>query len=59
MENKKDLCSRHEFIPLGFEVIQKTDTLVESIAAIVCRHCGMFRTKILKFHREILPEERL
>jgi hypothetical protein len=55
-ENKKDLCLKHEFTPLGFEVVEKNHKKIETIAAIMCRHCGMFRTKILTFHREILSD---
>lgn len=56
---KKDICTKHEFIPLGFEVIAKVSTVVEAVVAITCRHCGMFRTKILTFHREILRDQQL
>ncbi len=43
----------HIFKPLGFEMTEKTETTIESIAAIVCEKCGMFRTKILTFRREL------
>lgn len=50
---KKDICNKHVFIPLGFEIIAKEKEIVESVAAITCQNCGMFRTKILSFHREL------
>lgn len=50
---RKDICNKHLFIPLGFETISKEKEIVESIAAITCQNCGMFRTKILVFHRQL------
>lgn len=44
---------QHIFKPLGFEITEKTDVSIESVAAIVCEKCGMFRTKILTFRREL------
>ena len=49
---KTDLCN-HQFSSLGFDVFKVTDELVEAVAAIHCKRCGMFRTKILTFRREI------
>jgi hypothetical protein len=50
--NKTDRCE-HEFDALGFDVYKKTDEIVEAVAAIFCKKCGLFRTKILTFRREL------
>lgn len=52
MDDKKKDCE-HKFSALGFDVYQKTDKSVEAVAAIFCSVCGLFRTKILTFRREI------
>lgn len=54
MNQEKD-C-KHTFAQLGFNVSKVTDTTVEAVAAIFCTKCGMFRTKILTFRREIKDE---
>jgi hypothetical protein len=46
----------HIFKPLGFNVISTTENKVETVAAVFCEKCSMFRTKILTFHRENLEE---
>jgi len=43
---------QHDFSSLGFDVFKTTDVSVEAVAAIFCRKCGLFRTKILTFRRE-------
>lgn len=48
---------KHHFQSLGFNVYKVTDKSVEAVAAIHCTSCGMFRTKILTFRREIISEE--
>ena len=53
--NKKYIENcKHQFNALGFEVLKTTDTTIEAVAAIFCSKCGLFRTKILTFRREIL-----
>jgi len=44
----------HVFAPLGFEVVSKDEDNVETVAAIFCEKCGLFRTKILKFDRSLV-----
>ena len=51
MKERENTC-KHEFEPLGFEKISESQTNVEVIAGIVCKRCGMFRTKILYFDRQ-------
>lgn len=51
--NKGNECKKHEFNALGFDVYKKTPTSIEAVACIFCEHCGLFRTKILTFRREI------
>ncbi len=53
--NYKDDCD-HEFAALGFDVFKSTDKRIEAVAAIFCRKCGLFRTKILTFRREFKSE---
>jgi len=48
---REEKCN-HEFEPLGFEIVKKTDKVVETVAAVFCKKCSMFRTKILTFRRE-------
>lgn len=48
---KKD-CD-HEYIRLGFDVFYKDEEAIEAVAAIACKKCGLFRTKILTFRREL------
>ena len=55
MDDKKKDCE-HKFSPLGFDVYRKTDSSVEAVAAIFCSVCGLFRTKILTFRRELTHE---
>jgi len=43
----------HKFKPLGFEVIEKSKDSIEAVASICCEKCGLFRTKILTFRREL------
>lgn len=52
MDDKQNTCE-HKFVPLGFEVYKTTDESVEAVAAALCEKCSMFRTKILKFRREL------
>lgn len=52
MKSKTEEC-QHRFSSLGFNVYKVTDNSVEAVAAIHCTICGMFRTKILTFRREI------
>ena len=49
----------HTFAALGFEPINKTENEVEVVAALFCTKCGLFRTKILKFNRDLvkMPKE--
>ncbi len=49
---------KHKFVALGFEVIKVKDKSVEVVAAIACNKCGLFRTKILTFKRELGENER-
>ncbi|MCG3203931.1 MAG: hypothetical protein KCHDKBKB_00608 [Elusimicrobia bacterium] len=51
VEYKKD-CD-HKYIALGFDTFSKTDEVVEAVVAIACEKCGLFRTKILTFRREL------
>ena len=51
MKSYETIC-HHEYQPLGFEKISTDEEKVEVIAAIACRFCGMFRTKILYFDRQ-------
>jgi len=51
-QSQYEKICRHEFIPLGFEKISTDETKVEVIAAIACKVCGLFRTKILYFDRQ-------
>lgn len=51
IEYKKD-CD-HKYISLGFNVFDKDSEVVEAVAAIACEKCGLFRTKILTFRREL------
>ena len=44
---------QHKFKPLGFEVIEKAEKFIEAVASIHCEKCGLFRTKILTFRREL------
>jgi len=54
IDNKKyEQKCEHTFSALGFNVCKTTDTTVEAVAAIFCSKCGLFRTKILTFRREI------
>ncbi len=54
---KKDDCE-HEFERLGFEVFKTNDESVEAVAAIFCHRCGLFRTKVLTFRRELVTEDK-
>lgn len=53
MDSNKGKDCRHVFDALGFDVYRKTDTSIEAVACIFCQHCGLFRTKILTFKREL------
>jgi hypothetical protein len=55
MNGIKDPCD-HVFKPLGFHVISTTNNKVETVAAVFCEKCSMFRTKVLTFHRENLED---
>ena len=52
-EQKYNKECHHNFISLGFSVFKITQTSVEAVACIVCSKCGLFRTKILTFRREL------
>jgi hypothetical protein len=52
-DKKYEQLCEHEFSSLGFNVYKTTETTVEAVAAIFCSKCGLFRTKILTFRREI------
>jgi len=52
-ENKYYNKCKHTFSALGFSVYKVTNTTVEAVAAIFCTRCGLFRTKILTFRREL------
>ncbi len=56
-EVKKDNCD-HLFASLGFDVFKTTDESVEAVAAIFCSRCGLFRTKVLTFRRELTTEDK-
>ena len=45
---------KHTFVALGFEPINKTKDEVEVVVALFCQKCGLFRTKILKFNRNLV-----
>jgi len=47
----------HKYVPLGFDVFSKDEEAVEAVAAIACEKCGLFRTKILTFRRELAREK--
>jgi hypothetical protein len=49
-KKEQDVC-RHEFVPLGFHLIEKTDTHAEFAAAMGCKFCRLMYTKMLKFDR--------
>lgn len=55
---KNTQTCEHEYASLGFNVFKVGDTLVEAVAAIHCTKCGMFRTKILTFIREVREEDK-
>ena len=52
-------CTDHKFIAVGFDTIKTDPMRVEAIAAISCEKCGLFRTKILTFMREIMKDQQL
>lgn len=56
---KKQICNDHEFAPLGFNTTKTEQTKIEAVAAIFCKKCGMFRTKILTFRRELMEPTQL
>ncbi|MHA1842402.1 MAG: hypothetical protein ACTSYW_10550 [Candidatus Heimdallarchaeota archaeon] len=41
---------KHEFAALGFEIIEKNKNAIKAVAALFCKKCGLFRTKILTFN---------
>lgn len=49
---------QHKFKPLGFEVTEKASKHIEAVAAINCEKCGLFRTKILTFRRELVHNNK-
>ncbi|GEM_PF-5769593 len=49
---------KHKFRALGFDIIKSDKSIVEAICALFCSRCGLFRTKILTFRRELTDEER-
>jgi len=48
---------KHKFACLGFNVFKTTEKSVEAVAALFCSKCGLFRTKILTFRRELTDKE--
>jgi len=52
-----EICE-HTFARLGFEVTEKTPKKIEAVAAIHCTKCGMFRTKVLTFIRELEDNQK-
>lgn len=57
MDSKRQLECKHQWERLGFEVISTNPKLVEAVASIHCIFCGLFRTKVLTFRREIPHSE--
>ena len=51
-QHPQDKCE-HRWSALGFAIVKTTDTSIEAAASIFCEVCGMFRTKILNFRREL------
>lgn len=48
----------HVFKRLGFEAVKSTKTYYEAIGALFCPKCGLFRTKVLTFRRELRENEK-
>jgi hypothetical protein len=44
-------CEHMQYVPLGFEKIYMDDKKVECITAILCKTCGLIRSKILYYDR--------
>jgi len=54
MNNQQNkIKCQHTFATLGFSVYNVTNTRVKTVGAIFCTRCGLFRTKILIFRREL------
>lgn len=49
-KDTQDIC-RHDFVPLGFEMIDKNEKEAEFAGAAICRYCRLVYTKLLKFDR--------
>ena len=52
IKNKNENPCDHDFLPIGMDTISSDHRKIEVIAAINCRKCGLFRTKILYFDRQ-------
>lgn len=52
------ITCEHEWLPHFNEVIDKTDVSMRVGVCIVCKRCGMFRTKVLelRYPKEIVNE---
>lgn len=49
-KDNQEVC-RHDFVPLGFEMIDKNEKEAEFAGAAICRFCRLVYTKLLKFDR--------
>ena len=47
---------KHVYDALGFEVVEKTKEGFLAVAALFCKQCGLFRTKMLQFDKDKVNE---